>query len=138
MYDANAKFSASQAITASAASTNNLDANADIGHGNINFLDISVIESFDNLTSLQVGLRESSDNVTFTDVLLTAPILLAELVAGYRFKLDKIPHLTKQYLQIYYTVVGTAPTAGKVFAAVTPTIQDSFNASKMVGGNSTY
>lgn len=125
-----------QAITGDAVSANVIDfgaegtpygwANAygrDIGEGycEVPFL-VQVTEDFNNLTSLTVSLEIDNDEAfgAPTVVGLTAPISNASLVPGYRFPLfARLPKgLTQRYMRINYDVVGTAPTTGKVFAAV--------------------
>lgn len=83
---------------------------------------IQVTEDFATLTSLEVQLQTSDTNdgtdLTSADTLLTSgAIPLADLVAGYRFPINSLPTSgLKKYLQLSYVVVGTAATAGKVFA----------------------
>jgi hypothetical protein len=126
-----------QAVTADAGSTNVIDFGAqgtpygwvsaygrDMGDGFMEIpLLVEVTEAFNNLTSLQVS-AQTDDNAAFssaTTVVLGPAVLLASLVAGYRFNaLARVPKGTgEQYFRLYYDVTGTAPTTGKIFAAVT-------------------
>lgn len=128
IYDAQNTFSDDQAVTASARSTNILKVGpGDFGQGENILLDCIVTEAFDNLTSLEAKL-ETDDDVAFgspKELYSTGAILLADLVVGYKFKIKAIPPGCEDYLALYYTVVGTAPSVGKIFASLTPDTQDS-------------
>lgn len=131
-----------QAITASAASTNYVDLGAlgippghtvtptrDLGRGNKIPILIQVTETFDALTSLKVAVQ-CDDNSSFsspTTVLETEAIALASLVAGYQFNIDLVPPKTNErYVRLYFTVAGSTPTVGKVFASAIEAKQDWF------------
>ena len=111
-------FSDEQAITADAASTNYVDLGTNFaGHGTPINMVIRVTEAFNNLTSLVVKVQESdSSGSGYTDVAQTPAILLADLVAGYKFDLQWLPNVEKRYCQLYFDVTGTAPTTGKITA----------------------
>ncbi|HBT0507863.1 TPA: hypothetical protein MA073_000110 [Klebsiella pneumoniae] len=126
LLDQQALFSAAQAITASAASTNVIDtgSNKDVGkYGDIPLL-IQVVEGFNNLTSLAVTVQ-TDDNAAFsspTDVLaMTIPV--ASLVLGYKSPVITLPMKMERYIRLNYTVTGTAPTTGKVTAGITGGVQ---------------
>lgn len=126
LLDQQALFSAAQAITATAASTNVIDtgSNKDVGkNGDIPLL-IQVVESFNTLTSLTVTVQ-TDDNSAFssaTDILsLTIP--LSSLVQGYKSPVITLPMKLERYIRLNYTVTGTAPTAGKVTAGITGGVQ---------------
>jgi hypothetical protein len=127
-------FSDSQAITATAASTNVIDIGAagtaygaaaalsrDIGKSTEIPVYASVTQAFNNLTSLKVAL-ESDDNAGFSSAkeIASRTYLLAELTLGARLSFPaELPEGTdEQYIRINYTVTGTAPTTGKIFASV--------------------
>lgn len=128
-------FSDGQAITADAGSTNVVDIGAagtpyghsaavarDIGKATDIPIWVSVTESFTNLTSLTISLQ-TDDNAAFSSaktVATSAAIPLASLVAGYKFTWPAtLPEGTdERYLRLYYDVTGTAPDAGKIFAAI--------------------
>ena len=129
--DANNIFSDSQAITATADSTNVLDLGSpgtpfgapaaveqDVGKANAIPLAVNVTQAFNNLTSLAVSLQTSSDNSTYVEV-ATRTYTLAQLALG---QLDFPAHIpvgsNRRYLKITYTVTGTAPTTGKIFAGI--------------------
>lgn len=127
-------FSDSQAITATAASTNIVDLGAtgtpagsavalqrDIGKGCDIPILLTIPVAFNTLTSLQVSLQVA------TDAAFTSPVevasktyLLAELTLGARLGFPaEVPIGTNlRYMRLYYTVAGSNPTLGKVFAAI--------------------
>ncbi len=125
-----------QAITATAASTNLWNTQAqgtpygwisaygrDQGEGYMDIpLLIEVTEAFNTLTSLTVSV-ETDDNAAFssaTTIYTGQAIVLASLVVGYKFALADVPKgQLEQYVRLKYTVAGTNPTLGKIFAAVT-------------------
>lgn len=119
-------FSDDQAITATAVSTNYVDVGAFAGRGEPIDLLTRVTTAFNNLTSLQVQVQEcDTTGGSYVTVAETPAVLLASLVAGYDFKLQYLPNVTKRYIKLNFVVVGTAPTAGKVFAAAVPAGADA-------------
>lgn len=126
LLDQQALFSAAQAITATAASTNVIDtgSNKDVGkYGDIPLL-IQVVEAFNNLTSLTVTVQ-TDDNSAFSSAadVLTMTIPLASLVLGYKSPVITLPMKMERYIRLNYTVTGTAPTIGKVTAGITGGVQ---------------
>lgn len=126
LLDQQALFSAAQAITATAASTNVIDtgSNKDIGkYGDIPLL-IQVVEAFNNLTSLTVTVQ-TDDNSAFSSAVdvLTMTIPLASLVLGYKSPVITLSMKMERYIRLNYTVTGTAPTTGKVTAGITGGVQ---------------
>lgn len=126
LLDQQALFSAAQAITASAASTNVIDtgSNKDVGkYGDIPLL-IQVVEGFNNLTSLTVTVQ-TDDNSAFSSAadVLSMTIPLASLVLGYKSPVITLPMKMERYIRLNYTVTGTAPTTGKVTAGITGGVQ---------------
>ncbi|MEA8727989.1 hypothetical protein PZS04_23550 [Klebsiella pneumoniae] len=126
LLDQQALFSAAQAITATAASTNVIDtgSNKDVGkYGDIPLL-IQVVEGFNNLTSLTVTVQ-TDDNSAFSSAadVLSMTIPLASLVLGYKSPVITLPMKMERYIRLNYTVTGTAPTTGKVTAGVTGGVQ---------------
>lgn len=117
-----------QAITATAGSTDQIDLSPrgsgivrDIGPGVNIPLFVQVVEAFNNLTSLTVSLQVDEDSAFGSPktVATTPAILLASLVAGYKFNLDYVPRGTdERYMRLLYTVAGTAPTTGRITAGV--------------------
>ncbi|EPZ5817784.1 Bbp16 family capsid cement protein [Klebsiella pneumoniae] len=126
LLDQQALFSAAQAITATAASTNVIDtgSNKDVGkYGDIPLL-IQVVEGFNNLTSLTVTVQ-TDDNSAFSSAadVLSITIPLASLVLGYKSPVITLPMKMERYIRLNYTVTGTAPTTGKVTAGITGGVQ---------------
>ncbi|HBY9794577.1 TPA: hypothetical protein MJA66_06470 [Klebsiella pneumoniae] len=126
LLDQQALFSAAQAITATAASTNVIDtgSNKDVGkYGDIPLL-IQVVEGFNNLTSLTVTVQ-TDDNSAFSSAadVLSMTIPLASLVLGYKSPVITLPMKMERYIRLKYTVTGTAPTTGKVTAGITGGVQ---------------
>ncbi|EPJ4918106.1 Bbp16 family capsid cement protein [Klebsiella pneumoniae] len=126
LLDQQALFSAAQAITATAASTNVIDTgnNKDVGkYGDIPLL-IQVVEGFNNLTSLTVTVQ-TDDNSAFSSAadVLSMTIPLASLVLGYKSPVITLPMKMERYIRLNYTVTGTAPTTGKVTAGITGGVQ---------------
>jgi hypothetical protein len=128
-------FSDSQAVTATAASTNTIDLGAagtpagasaaltfDIGKGtNIPIL-IEVTEAFATLTSLTFSL-ETDDNTSFsspTTVAQGPAVLAAALTLGavINFPAEVPIGVAERYLRLKYTVGGSSATAGKIFAGI--------------------
>jgi len=121
MIDAQLEMSDSQAITASAVSTNVIDLSnlGDIGAGEPLPLEVLVKTAFDNLTSLDVEFQESADAAFTTPiVLLSQNLLLAALTAGKRLNFNVAPHSANSFFRMNYTVNGTNPTAGAISAAL--------------------
>lgn len=118
--DEQALFSDKQAVTASAASTNVIKVNGDIGKGEPVEILAQVAEDFATCTSVKVGVQ-TSDTEAFSSVTTlaeTGAIAVASLVAGYKFPIKFLPNGIKKYLRLYYTVAGNNATAGKITAGV--------------------
>lgn len=77
-----------------------------------------VTEDFAGGTSLVATLQQDNDEAfgSAADLVASAAILTATLVAGYRFKIA-IPKdaITERYIRLYFDVTGTM-SAGKVTA----------------------
>jgi hypothetical protein len=135
IFDLNTLFSNQQAITADAASTNNLNTGTngtvygassalrrDQGKGTFAPLLIQVTETFNNLTSLEVQVRVDDNSAMSSPKIVarTGQIPLASLVAGYQVFIDSLPLGTdEQFIDLFYDITGTAPTLGKVMAGLT-------------------
>jgi hypothetical protein len=119
-------FSNDQAVTVSAASTNVIDLGDDSARvkalnekGEIEIL-CQVTTAFEGGTSLAVKVQTDNDEAfgSPTDVVASAAVGYATLVAGYQFKIAVAANLiNEQYARLYYTVVGTM-SAGKVLGAL--------------------
>lgn len=128
IFDKQVLFSEDQAITATARSTNVLKVGpGDFGQAEYLPIHAIVTAAFNTLTSLNVKLQ-TDDDVAFgspVDLWDSGTILLATLIAGYRFKIKVVPSGCEDYLSFLYTVTGTPPTTGTIFAGFTPDVQDS-------------
>lgn len=126
LLDAKTLMSNNQAITATAASTDVIDTGStkDVGGGaNIPLL-IQVTETFNNLTSLAFAVQTDNDSAFGSPTtLFTLTVLLADLKAGYTLPVITLPQKCEQYIRVNYTVTGTAPTLGKVTAAICAGVQ---------------
>ena len=119
------QVSSKQAFTATAASTDVIDAGAtrsatmqrDLGAGTPLFMEFAVSADFTGLTSVEFQLQDSPDNSTFTTRASTGPVLLANLKAGKKFAVW-LPNGLNRYVRASYTVVGTG-TGGSVNAYIT-------------------
>jgi len=130
------QYSDKQAVTATAVSTNVVDAGAtknpaigrDLGAGTPLYLFLSISQSFAaaGAATLQATLQDSADNVTFADVASIGPLSIAQLTAGTS-KWVGFPIPTRRYTRVNYTV-GTGPfTAGIVSAHVVDGANFNFN-----------
>lgn len=137
IFDLQSLFSNAQAITADTLSTNFIDLGAmgiarpfnttalarDEFAASCVPIMVQCVETFDNLTSMVITL-ETSDNADMsspTIVMTSGAVLLAALVAGWRWNIDHLPEgVTKRYLALRYDITGTAPTVGKFTAGIVP------------------
>lgn len=128
-------LSDSQAVTATAASTNLIDLGApgtayghaspvsfDIGKATEIPIIVHVTQAFNNLTSLTVSI-ETDDNAAFSSpaTVGTGPAVpLASLGLGARLSFPvEIPEgVNERYMRLMFTVAGAAPTTGKLLAAI--------------------
>jgi hypothetical protein len=126
-----------QAITATVASTNNVDLKAvkDVAAGEPIQVGARVTEAFNNLTSLDVAIEGCDDAAGTNPVTLaTKNFLLAALSTINRaLPMPPIPAggTAKKFLRGKYTVNGTAPTVGKVRLWLAPGL-DNKPANKAV------
>lgn len=126
------ELSAAQVVTATAPTTNVIDAGAtknanlgrDIGSGEPLFLEFSVATTATAVGAATVvmALQDSADNSAFADVLTTIAVPVASLVAGATFYLPLPPGL-RRYIRGNYTV------------ATGPLQTGAFNASVVDGMN---
>lgn len=115
-------FSDGQAITATADSTNILNAGqAGVNNGEAVELLLQVEDSFTaaGAATLTVSLVTATDEAFTSPVTLltTAAIPKATLVRGYQLPLSFIPAQILQYSKLVYTVATGPMTAGKINAA---------------------
>lgn len=130
MIDKDTILSDSQALTTTADSETVLDLGALVDDrgtalvdkfgivlGNL-ILDVSVVTAFAGGTNIQTSLHDSADDSTFaTTEIVTADIVTASLVAGYKILSMPLPKAIKRYIKLVYTISGTY-TAGAVHAAL--------------------
>lgn len=116
--DEQALFSDKQEVKATAASTNVIKVNGDIGKGEPVEVIIQVVEDFAGATSCKVAVQTcDTENGTFTDLVATDAIAVAKLKAGYKFPIKYLPVGIKKFLRLNYTIAGTG-TAGKITAGI--------------------
>lgn len=121
--DKQLEFSNAQTVLASAPSTNSVDlgGRGHWGRGSTPEATIPVIlqvdQAFNNLTSLRVDVR-SSPNADMSAAITHggATVLLADLEVGDRMPALYLPSDANRYVDLYYTITGTAPTTGKITA----------------------
>lgn len=126
--DAQLTFSDNQAITATAASANQIDLTTarNLERSGARGLRIValVTTAFATLTSLTATVRQSAaSNMGSPDIIATGPtILAAALIAGAKLLDIPWPGLSglaaKQYIDLNYTVAGSNATAGAVWAGI--------------------
>ena len=128
LLDKEQNFSLNQAITASAASTNAIQAKGEIAAGGPTPLIVQVVEDFAGLTSLEVQLQTASDSAfTAPDTLFTTPVIPAtKLKQGYVIPLSFLPEGNLGFIRLFYKVTGTA-TAGKLTAGVVAALSQPSN-----------
>lgn len=109
----------SDSVALAAGNSNVVNVMPFLGRGEPVNVTICVTSNVNNLTSLTVKLQQADTPVgAFTDVGAGITLTLAELKAGcFRFELPD--NAIKPSLRLNYTITGTAPTAGKIFAAIT-------------------
>lgn len=98
---------------------------------------VRVTEDFTALTSLTVKITEcATKDGVYTDVSAASmTIPLADLKTGKKFGWRYLPaNVDKQWLKLAYTVTGTAPTAGKLFAAIMREIEEPYEAGMYIDG----
>jgi len=118
-----------QAVTTTAASTDVIDlgqANPNLGLNDHTSLAITVDTAVtaDGAATVTFSLQDSADNSSFADVVATAAIGKATLVAGAQIVLP-MPTKLRRYVRVYYTVATGPLTAGKFSAQVVTGIQQN-------------
>lgn len=127
--DKNLLFGSSQAITASAASTDVIDLGVleDLGIGDDPSLEILILvtEAFTaaGAATLTTAIQGSVDNSAWTDMAITGAIGKASLTAGAEVARWSLPSLVAgqsmpRYLRMNYTVATGPMTAGKITAGI--------------------
>lgn len=121
------QISNAQVITATAVSTDVIDAGAtknpaigrDLGGGTQLFLEVTVAQTFTaaGAATLAIALQDSADNATFNDVLSLPVLALSNLTVGTRFYIP-LPARLRRYLRANYTVATGPMTAGIINAQI--------------------
>ena len=129
--DKQLEFSSEQAVTATAASTNNIDLGAarDVGvsEGLHVFVNVDEAAVSAGASTLVVALEVDSDPAfgSAKVVATTAAIPKATLVAGHSFYLPVPVGADERYMRLNYTVGTANLTAGKFTASIVKDIQSS-------------
>ena len=130
LIDKQNQLSDAQAVTStgSTASSNVIDLGVarDIAGGVVEALKL-LIQVNTTFTSggsatLQVQVQTSADNSSWSTLAESAAIPVASLVQGYRFFENGVPGPTSRYLRLNYVVGTAAMTAGKLDAALVPSL----------------
>ena len=122
-------FSNNQKVTTSVASENILDlGKREVSFGTPIELFVQVSEEFNNLTSLDIKVQTSIDE-DFSDPvdLIEQTMTLAELKQGAVAAIKFLPKGNLGYMRLFYTVNGSSPSKGKLFAAIADGVQESFH-----------
>lgn len=125
------EFSDSQAVTASAASTNVIDLGAARNQaiGEELYLHIKCVEDATAAGAATVTFAlQVDDNASFSSastIYTTAAIGKATLVDGYEVVRVRVPKGTERYMRVYYTVATGPLTAGKFDAFLSPSVDDT-------------
>ena len=123
-------FSKNQAITGTTTSTNILDLGKkrEVAFGTPVNLDILITEDFNNCTSINFEVLTSEvEAMTSPIALASSTVVLANLQKGKRVPIAFMPSGNKGFVQLKYTVTGSAPSTGKVSAYLSDGTQQSFN-----------
>lgn len=122
IFDGTVKFSESQAISATANSTNTWDRGAKSGrlfNPRMRFV-AQVVGAGAGTGTIQAKIQVSANNSDWTDKYTGLAVTGANAVAGHLL-IDGIPALMdtdERYVRINYTVTGTVSTAPKVTAFI--------------------
>ena len=123
LIDSKNVYSDSQASTATADSTNKVNVMSYLGRNQVGdaFITVKATAAFNNLTSLTIDLQTSdTENGTYASI-QSVTVPLANLTKGAKVTAFRVVPVAfvKPWSKIVYTVTGTAPTTGAVFAALT-------------------
>lgn len=111
-----------QAVTADAKSTDTIDLDkAQRAPGNPLRIKAHIVEAFNNLTNIAFQVRSSANSDMSSPVIhQVITKTLAELTLGAVIDLGELVDGTRQYVDVYYDITGTAPTLGKITAFANP------------------
>ena len=130
LIDKQNQLSDAQAVTStgSTASTNVIDLGVarDIAGGVVDarklLIQVNTTFTSGGSATLQVQVQTSADNSSWSTLAESAAIPVASLVQGYRFFENGVPGPTSRYLRLNYVVGTAAMTAGKLDAALVPSL----------------
>jgi hypothetical protein len=130
LIDKQNQLSDAQAVTStgSTASSNVIDLGVarDIAGGVVEALklltQVNTTFTSGGSATLQVQVQTSADNSSWSTLAESAAIPVASLVQGYRFFENGVPGPTSRYLRLNYVVGTAAMTAGKLDAALVPSL----------------
>lgn len=127
-------FSDSQAITATADSTKKVNVGMKfIGKGTPLLLKAHVVQAFNNLTSLTVDLQQADTESGQYSSVESRTVLLGALTKGADLGFRFMPRAAnKEWFKIVYTVNGSAPSTGKIFAAIVDQEDSRYEAGQYI------
>jgi hypothetical protein len=121
------EISSNQVITATAVSTDVIDAGAtrsaslgrDIGSGESLYLEVNITTTMtaSGAATLAIALQDSANGSSFSDVVTLAPIAVAALIAGKSYYIP-LPAGLRRYIRANYTVATGPMTAGALQASI--------------------
>lgn len=123
LLDKQLEFSSEQAVTATAGSTNVVA----LGDGGLGVNDLNLVISVDEAATADGAATvtfalQSDDSADFDDDIQTlwtsSAIGKASLTTSYKLQIP-VPHTSKKYMRVYYTVATGPLTAGKFTAGLT-------------------
>lgn len=124
--DAFTQLSDAQAVTTSAASTNIIDLQSELGDAlepgawlltNVQTAFTIPTAPSSTMTITLMSAEDENFNTNAVTHVATSAIAGSTLVAGYQPLVEKLPKNVKRYLRVYYTMGSTA-TAGNIDAHI--------------------
>ncbi len=122
-------FSNNQKITDTCVSENILDlGNREVSFGTPINVFIQIGEDFNSLTSLTIKVQTSkTENFEAETDLISQTMLLEELKKGAISNIKFLPKGNLGYMRLSYTVNGSSPTQGSIFACIADGVEESFH-----------
>lgn len=130
--DDQAIFSNEQAITADAASTNNIKFKGEVAFGTPIEIFGEIVEAFKSTEVASIVVKlQTDDNAAFSSATDLISETLSAITLGTKFKFKYLPKGNEGYVRLYYDVTfktGTAAaTAGKITAGVVDGSPESYH-----------
>ena len=120
-------------VSVAAGNSNVVEVMPFFGKGNPVNVTVCVTKDVNNLTALNVKLQQADSAAgAFTDTGAGLNLTLKDLQAGRTFRFVLPDNAIQPFLRLNYTVTGTAPSAGKLFAALTLDSQLPYEPGQMV------